>query len=168
MVNIDVGNIYITSGTVSGNTITGGTTVDIQTTKIDQNMDNQVTILPIPISRGSRSSKTAYARAIDLKRIKEVVSVQGFLIDEPPSRAIDKKNNLLTLAKTGGALTLVWGQGNYQTLWKPSTSPYGVFILKIMFTETAGLIADASGFTGDPPPERSMAIQIQLVRGKDM
>ena len=37
-----------------------------------------------------------------------------------------------------------------------------------MFTETAGLIADASGFSGDPPPERSMAIQIQLVRGKDM
>ena len=102
---IDPGNIYITSGTVSGNTITGGTTVDIQTTKIDQNMDNQVTILPIPISKGSRSSKTAYARAIDLKRIKEVVSVQGFLIEEPTSRAIDKKNNLLTLAKKGGALT---------------------------------------------------------------
>ena len=168
MISIDNGNLYITSGSVSGNTITGGTTVQIQTTKNDYNYNNNVAVLPITISKGNRTSKTAYARAIDLKIINEAVSVQGFLIEELTSRAIDKRNNLITLGKTGGGLTMVWGQGNYQTLWEPGTSPYGVFIQKMMITEIAGQIVTESGFTGDPPPERSLAIQVTLIRGKDL
>ena len=174
MVAIDGGNIYITSGdtdeSVSGTppatNITGGTTVQIQTTKIDYNYLSKVTVLPIPKSKQSRG-EIPYARAIDLKMVNDAISVQGFLIEESDSRAIDKRNNLITLGKTEGGLTVVWGQGNYQTLWKAGVIPYGGFIQKVMFTETAGLIADI-GYTGDPPPERSMAIQITLVRGKDM
>ena len=176
IVAIDTGNVYITSGDTDESTsgtppatnITGGITVQIQTTKNDYSFNSKVTVLPIPLSKQDRSSSTAYARAIDLKMINEAISVQGFLIEESDSRAIDKRNNLVTLGKTGGGLTVVWGQGNYQTLWKAGVIPYGVFIQKMMFTETAGSLIDIVGYTGDPPPERSMAIQITLVRGKDM
>ena len=166
MVSIDTGNLYITSGSVTGNTITGGTTVQIQTTKNDYNYNNALQKVPIPVSKGNRTTTTPYGRTIDIKRIDEAISIQGFLIEEPTSRAIDKRNDLITLGKTGDALTLVWGQGNYQTIWKPDTSPYGVFIQKMMITETAGQAGIA--YTGDPPPERSLAIQITFVRGKDM
>jgi len=180
MVTIDSGNIYLTSATkpeVASNgllngppvtTITGGTTVQIQVTKIDYNYDNPVSVIPIPVSVGNREETESYSRAIDIKRSKESIAVQGFLIDETDSRAIDKKNNLITLAKDKGGLTAVWGIGNYQTLWTPNVEPYGVFILKMMITETSGLISNGGGFTGDPPPERTLAIQMTLVRGKDM
>jgi hypothetical protein len=104
---IDAGNIYICDldwdsnpNAISGNTIThdANKVVKIDTTKIDFNFDNAVTVIPIPVSKGNRTSKTAYARAIDLKRIKEVVSVQGFLADESGESAITKRNNLLTMA----------------------------------------------------------------------
>ncbi len=166
MVAIDTGNLYITSGSVSGNTITGGTTVQIQTTKLDYNYNNALQKVPIPVSKGNRTTTTAYGRTIDIKRIDEAISVQGFLIEETGSRAIDKRNNLITLGKTGGGLTVVLGQGNYQTLWKAGTSPYGAFIQKMMITETAGQVGIA--YTGDTPPESSLAIQMTLVRGKDM
>lgn len=86
--------------------------------------------------------------------------------DESTESANTKRSNLDTLGKTGNALTVVWGIGNYQTSWKSNTSPYGAFILKMMFTETGGIYGE--NVTGDSQPERKIDIQIQLVRGKDM
>lgn len=167
MVAIDAGSIYITDGSVSGNTISGDSvTVRIDSTKVDYNYDNPVTQIPIPVSSGSRSSKTPYSRAIDLKRIKEVISVQGILADEETKRAITKRDDLLLVGKRGDELTIVWGQGNYRTIFERGALPYGVFINKMMFTETVGIVGE--GKAGDAPPERNIAIQIQLVRGKDL
>lgn len=160
--------------TIAGKTIINGcfyvsdgtTVVEIFSAKIDQNYDNAITQIPIPVSSGNRASGTPYSRVIDIKRIKEVVSVQGHLEDESTESANTKRNNLLTLGKTGDALTIVWGLGNYQTIWQPNTPPYGAFILKMMFTETGGMYGE--NVTGDSQPERKIDIQIQLVRGKDM
>ena len=104
-----------------------------------------------------------------MKRIKEAVSVAGFLEDESGESAFTKKTNLLNLGKNGDALTIVWGLGDYQTKWASNTDPSvntGVFISKMTFTETAGLFGE--NVTASPQPERNIAIQIQLVRGKDM
>ncbi len=168
---IDAGNLYISNGNLkSSNTIikTTGTqkVVKIETTKLDYNYDNPVTVLPIPVSGGNRLSNTAHSRVLDLKIIKEVISIQGFLADEETERAITKRDNLIFLGRTGNGLLIVYGRGNYQTLWLPGTLPYGGFILKAMFTETAGIVGE--GKAGDAPPEKNIAIQIQLVRGKDL
>jgi hypothetical protein len=41
--------------------------------------------------------------------------------------------------------------------------------MKMMFTETVGYVGEAvGGATDEEPPERNIAINIQLVRGKDM
>ena len=172
---IDAGNVYITTGTVSSNVIThdANKCVKITTTKIDYNYLSKVTVLPIPISKGDRTSATAYARAIDLKMINEAVSVQGFLAGESGESAFKKKENLISMGKTGNALTVVWGYAhatnNYQTVWTEGTEPYGAFIQKMMITETAGLVGEAiGGATDEEPSERNLAIQITLVRGKDM
>ncbi len=171
---IDAGNIYVTDGSISGNVITTGEiipgvnqkVVRITTTKIDYNYDNNVVQLPIPVSTGDRLIKTPFSRAMELKVIKEVISVQGFLADEETESAITKRDNLLTLGKQRDELTVVWGVSPYQTLWKRGTSPYGAFILKMMFTETAGIVGEP--VSGNPQPERNIAIQIQLARGKDL
>lgn len=176
---IDPGNIYVawldwTPDTlpISGNTIThtANKVVKITTTKIDVNLDNSISLLPIPVSKGGRGANTTYARAIDLKNIKEGITVQGYLADETNESAITKRNNLISLGKDNDALTVVWGQGNYQTLWRPNQNApktdTGVFIQKVMFTETAGIVGEA--VSGDAQPDRNIAIQITLVRGKDM
>lgn len=171
---IDAGNLYVTDGSISGNTITttgSEIVIQIQTTKIEYDLEGGVVVISIPVSKGNRGTQTPYARVIDLKRIKEVVSIQGFLVDESDSRALTKRDNLISLSKSGGALTIVWGQDNYQTIWKPDDDPEtntGAFITKTKFTETAGSLSDEGGFSGDPPPEKNIAINIQFVRGKDM
>ncbi len=174
MVAIDVGNVYITTGTVSGNNITGGITVKIAATKLDYNYDNQITAIPIPLSTGNReefddADEEPFARAIDLKRINEAITVQGFLEDETSETAITKRNNLLNMGKVKGALTIVWGQSPYQTLWRPETNPKegnGIFINKMTFTETVGIIGESVSV--NPQPERNIAVQLQVIRGKDL
>ncbi len=188
------GNIYVFIGTVSTNIITHNANelVKIHSTKIDYSYDNPIVFLPIPVSKGGRGVNTLLTRAIDLKRVKEVISVQGFLDDESGESATTKRDNLLTLGKsadwgstkpdntTGGStdgsfarntsLAVLWGtSGNYRTYWRPNDNAKinsGAFILKMMFTETSGIVGE--NVSGDSQPERNIAIQIQLVRGKDM
>ena len=174
MVNIDVGNIYITSGTVNtDNTITGGLTVKIQTIKIDYNYDNPIGVVPISVSKGNRGTTNPHTRTIDLKRVNEVISVQGFLTDEALVSAKDKRDNLLALAKNTGELSVVWGykhsSNDYQTVWRKGIAPYGAFIKKMVFTETAGMYSEApvGGASNQEPAERKMDVQVQLIRGQD-
>ena len=170
MVSIDAGSIYVTNSTnVTTTTITDGTIVRIAATKLDYNYDNQIGAIPIPVSPGNREDKVPFSRAIDLKRIAEAITVQGFLEDESGESAITKRNNLITLGKTGGALTLVWGLSPYQTVWKSDADAEtntGVFINKMTFTETVGIIGE--GVSVNPQPERNIAVQLQVIRGKDL
>jgi len=172
---IDAGNVYITDGTTNGTTITTtGSQIVIKidpTTKIDYNLDNSVIPIPNPVSGGNRGTVNPFTRIIDLKKIAEVISVQGTLSNNANRRGITERDNLITLMKNRGELTVVWGQGNYQTLFKkPGASDdvtlRGMAIVKLSFTEFAGIVG--SSFTGDAPPERQMDVQVQLIRGKDM
>lgn len=174
MVDITDGNIYVTTGTVSENTISSGTTVKIHATKIDYNYDNPVSVIPIPVSKGNTNAlkdlkEDPFPRVIDLKLVKESVTVQGMLDDEASESANTKRNNLLDMGKRERGLTLVWGRGNYQTIWRPESNPKkgtGVFLTKIGFTETVGIFGDV--VSGDAQPERNIAIIIVFTRGKDL
>ncbi len=185
MVDIDQGNLYITTGTLVGSPVTsisGGTTVYINLTqKIDYIIINAVLFIPIPLSSGNRVTVKPYARAIDLKRITETIGIQGFLAEEETERAITKRNNLITLMKEADESKVVWGLGNYQTVWKPSTNPRtsgdtGGFITKLQFTEVAGKgapeiigevhLTDVSSNVAYI--RRGIAIQMTISRGKDL
>mgnify|MGYP001618254738 FL=1 len=190
-IKVDKGNCYITDGSISqsgNNTLitTTGNQIVVQinpSTKIDYMYDNNITNIAIPLSKGSRAN-TPLNRVIDLKRIKEIITVQGFLADEQ----IDTDNNgtrdtfisaerrqtdLLELAKHRGELTLVYGNKfsteNYQTLWEANSLERGCFIMKMQFTTTTGKIGlDIGATSGQFPPERNIGINITLIRGKDM
>ena len=156
--NINSGDVYITDGTVNANntiTTTGNQKVVhiIPTTKIDWIYDNQLIVLPIPVSKGDRGD-TPFSRIVDLKRIKETITVTGFLADESRSdgvadSAFDKREDLLTIGKLRNVLSVVWGTkfgtNTYQTIWKQNVSSnnYGAFIFKMTFTETQGRLGEA-------------------------
>ena len=185
MVDIDQGNLYITTGTLVGSpvtSITGGTSIHVNLTqKIDYIIINAIGFLPIPVSTGNRSTIKPFARAIDLKIITETLGVTGFLAEEETERAITKRNNLVTLMKEGNELKVVWGLGNYQTVWKPSSNPKtsgdtGGFITKLTFTEVAG--KGAPEVLGDVHASdvsskvayvrRAIGVILSLGRGKDL
>lgn len=175
------GHVYITTGTVSGNDITHNTNelVDIWFTKLDYNYDNSITLKIPNISVGNTGDEKP-TKIKDLKRIIEALNVAGYLIDEDGNSAKTKRNNLLRLASSRNledatkkrALLVVWGTNiaaDEQTILNPSDTLGGVFIQKIMFSETGGYVGEAVSTTADVnPPERQIQIQLQLVRGKDI
>lgn len=151
--------------------------VEIHSTTIDYDYTNDLKLLPNIQSKKIRGEIPPETRIIDLKRINEIISVRGALEDEESESATTKKNNLLAMGKhfglsseigKFGELTIVWGTGNYQTVWRPNSSQreHGVFISKMKFIETAGIYGD--NVTADPQPERKIDIQIQLIKGKDI
>ena len=189
MVIVNRGDCYITDGTISqsGGTTTITTDEDkisvqiIPTTKIDYIYDNNIVNIPIPNSRDKRSNHPVN-RIIDLKRIKETLTIQGFLADEEGSSAEKKRNDLLTLAKHRGELTVVFGHkystNDYQTLWEAirddienvtNSGEHGCFIMKMQFTTTTGKIGlNIGGVTNEESSERNIGVNITLIRGQDM
>lgn len=177
MVDIDQGNLYITTGTLNASpatTITGGITVQINLTqKIDYILQNPIIFLAIPVSVGNRGTTIPSSRAIDLKMIRETLALQGFLAEDTTERAIDKRNNLIDFSRNEDALTVVWGLGNYQTSWRPKVSPFGGFVIKLQFTQTTegeilGDVHSTDSSNDVAFVRNSMAVQIQLGRGKDL
>ena len=110
MVDIDSGNAYLTTGSVSGNTITGGTTVKIKlTTKIDYTLQNDMSVLPNAISGGNRGTKEPFTRVIDLKRIREEITITGNLPEDSDERAIETRNSLINFMRNEGEFPILLG-----------------------------------------------------------
>ena len=166
------GCFYVCEGnvTITSTDITADTIVEIFSSKIDYNYDDALIEIPNITSKGAlpeadTNDDEPVTRIVDLKRIKEGINVQGVLEDETGETSRTKMNNLLDLAKRKGVLIIVWGTGADQTVWKPFVDPKdgtGVFIKKMMFTQTAGVYGDTSTFL------RKIDIQIQFVRGLGM
>lgn len=162
------GTIYVTTGTINGDTIThtANEAVEIWSDKIDYDYQNAVGGIPIPIPKGRRGDKDVETRARDLKIITISVTVNGGLNDDESESATTKRNNLLTMAKAKGGLKLLWGpSGNYRTIFG-ETEIDKAFITKMTFTETSGIQGDT--VTGNPQPFRKIGIIINFLIGKDI
>tara|TARA_Y100000310_G_scaffold190777_1_gene190771 strand:+ start:1820 stop:2353 length:534 start_codon:yes stop_codon:yes gene_type:complete len=167
---IEDGNLYITTGSVSGNTIThdANKAVEIFAAKIEYDYQNTSPVRPIALSGGKVGLQDPIAMNTGVKMVVEVATGQGILIDDGDSTAVQKRDNLLTMAKLHKELVVVWGTTQSgQTLWKRDNDNkrYGAGITKIKFTQTAGKYGET---TGDTTGERKIDVQIQLTRAKDV
>ncbi len=138
---------------------TGFTSVEIEITKIDHNVDNELIILTIP----NKNQSDLKTWLIDLQRAKEAVTIQGILTDSSTTSAQTKKANLLKMIRRGdlgrGAVNLVWGDSPYT---ESNGNKIIGNILKYMITETAGRVRDESAPGTDT---RGFSIQLTFVRG---
>ncbi len=113
-VTIDVGNVYITTGTLQNASsqetspftkIEGGVTVCIKgTTKVDYVMANQLIARPIPITPRNIGVDTPFVLVKDLKMIAKSLIIQGVLPDEKSERAITKRDLLIAFMDSAEAL----------------------------------------------------------------
>lgn len=174
------GNVYVAAlHDRDGNIISeGGVTSSVTDTTITHRPNKAIEIFSARIEYGyindlggfnfkSRGNREVVKprKIIDLKRIQKVITVTGVLDDETSLRGITKRNNLLDISEFENALTLVWGKGNYRTLFLPAPdkSGNGVFVLKIKFKETAGIYG--ANVASDPQPRTKHDVEIQFITG---
>ena len=85
----------------------GSTSVDILITRqVEFNMDKELIILSVP------KQTPTLVWNIDIKRLKEVITITGILLDENGDSGKDKFDNLRTLLRNSGDMTLAWGSGS--------------------------------------------------------
>ena len=138
---------------------TGQTSVEIWTTKLDHNIDKPIIAINIPRQNNDVESEVPpVTYLIDIGRVKEAVSVQGYLIDEETSSALTKKINLRKIVFYEKEITVTWGTGaNRQQTYQGN-------ILKVGFSETAGIVGE-----GQPTgyeQEKNISVQLSLVVGE--
>jgi len=163
------GMIYVTTGTVDGNTITqdDGKAVEIFSPKIEFDLQNKIFKNPRPVASGDTGIIVPYDLIIDLKNIIRVILVTGILEDESGESAIEKRDNLINMMESQRGLKLLWGlSGNYRTIFG-ETDTDKIFVEKVKFTETAGKAGDADK-AGDPGPLHKIEVQINFLVGKDV
>ena len=144
---------------------TNFTSVEIWTTKLDHNLDKPIISINMPNFGGDMDSQTEpTTRNIDLGRVKEIVTVQGFLPDDSSYSGLTKKENLFKLTKFSRTVTITWGTDtgglsqNKQTVTGDIT--------KIGITETPGKLGEHGPTAGDSG-EKGFAVQLALVKGED-
>lgn len=136
----------------------GKTSVTIWVTKLDHNIDKPLVNIPLPRQKSSMDADTAWGSyLVDIGRIKELITLQGTLIDETTESALTKKNNLFSIVGYKRAITITWGTGsNAQTRTGN--------ISKVMTTETPGIVGEQqSGYYS----EKNFAVQLSLMVGTD-
>ncbi len=166
---IEPGNFYVTTGSVSGNTIThdSNKAVEIFSAKIDYDYLNQAPVRAIPLSGGSVGVDDPFAINVGLKLVVESLAVTGALVDDDTSSAFTKRGNLLSMAKNDKELTVVWGTGSERTLWTRDNEnkKYGVTISKMRFRHMAGKFSTSSTNTS---PNRKINVEFAAIRAKDL
>ena len=164
------GNVYVTTSTnISGDTITHDTNklVEIFSARIEIGYINAIGGIAVKSKGDTPEDKPR--RIIDLKKITKTITITGILDDESSLRAITKRNNLLNMGEFERSLTIVWGRGNYRTLFRavPGSNEVGGFILKMNFRETAGIYGTLVS-TSDPQPFTKHDVAITFVIGRDI
>ena len=72
---------------------------------VEHNFDKQLLVNVIP------KQDPPLTRINDLKRLKEVITINGFLEDTDSSSGLAKKNTLRTILQSAATCTLAWGTG---------------------------------------------------------
>lgn len=151
----------MTASTTIANLSNGTVNLDITFIKLEQDYDKQLAILSIPKNTDSNnlspttSTENPLNLLIDLKRLKQVVTITGYLLEETASTALAKKDILEVILTNGGLLTLTWLVGT-TTITRKGT------IIKIKITEIPNRIGDDHPATQG----KSLMVTLQFAVGK--
>lgn len=132
-------------------TITQGSkSVQVLVTSIKHNFDKQL----IVFSQPKQTPPLTYI--IDLQRLKEVVTITGYLLDTTAESYHSKKRKLRDMMQTAGIMSLTWDSND-------TDQPYDVNILKAEIKEVPGALeGDTDLDLGDT---KVLNVMIQCVIG---
>jgi hypothetical protein len=111
----------------------GSTSVEIIFQKLEHDYDNQLTVITIPKNKDADGNPLVWN--IDLGRQKQVITLDGYLLEETGSTALAKKQAFESIVFTPASLTLSWLIGT-TTITKTGS------VLKCKITEVPYMIGD--------------------------
>ena len=79
---------------------------------IEHAFDKQLIITPIP------KQTPVDTRLTDIKRLKEIITMSGFLEDTDSTSGLAKKNTLRSILSTASEITIIWGTGVKEQIYK--------------------------------------------------
>ncbi len=117
--------------------------LDILCYKIEHDYVKDLIILPIPRTEDAKNVSPVTSKAnplvwnIDILQLKQVITLTGYLLEEPTSgtTALVKKDQLEAMQSTAGSITLTWEIGT------TTITKYGS-IIKCKVSEVPMLIGD--------------------------
>ncbi len=105
--------------TTTANLAGSGYSVDIKCYKIEHDYVKELIILPVPKSTDPTNLtpvtnvQNPKTYNIDIQQLKQVITLTGYLLEEPTSgtTALVKKDQLEAMLSTAGSVTLTWKVG---------------------------------------------------------
>ncbi|KKN53815.1 hypothetical protein LCGC14_0598410 [marine sediment metagenome] len=113
---------------------------------IEHNFDKQLIITSIP------KQTPILTRLTDIKRLKEIITINGFLEDIDSESGLAKKTTLRSILSVATSCTLIWGTGAKE-------QSYAGDIVKGSIKETAGRVGDEGS------QNKTFSIMIQFAVG---
>lgn len=147
MVTIEDGYVYVTSGTLSQNTITGGTTVKIWVGgNVTENGANDIFFNATPNTDVSQASP----KILNLARFKEAVTVAGFLRTQnrgtnETTTAVEQRDSLRTLCKGVQPVKIIWGTYNATKTNQISHSDFNINKWQFKFVPDTPFVTWSAG-----------------------
>jgi len=113
---------------------TGFTDVDIlMTSSIEHGFDKQLAIKPLP------EQTPVKTLLVDLKRLREAITVVGILEDTAAKSGLEKKNDLRSMLLTKKIMTIAWGAAAEQS--------YDGIVSKCIIKELSGRVGHGGSET---------------------
>ena len=138
----------------------GTDSVDIIISKLEESDVKDLIVLPMPSK--NLGAGTVLTWLVDLQKLRQVITITGFLVDETGSSSYSKKNSLKNLKKRAGTMTLTWKEDNAGSQVDRSET---VNILKDQITMVAGRVGDSSAVLSSPTQGAIYQVMLQLAVG---
>ena len=129
----------------------GGTSVDILITRqVEFNMDKELIIFSVP------KQTPILVWNIDIKRLKEVITITGILLDENSESSKTKFDNLRTLLRNSGSMALKWGTGD------PPEFSFTGNVVKTQIRQVPGRHTDSAATLGSRGDTFEIMLQFSI------
>ena len=141
---------------------TGFTSVVVWATKLDHGLDKPIIVIGLPdnqanVDDNADSLSRWESYLIDIGKVKEIITLQGMLIDDTTTSALEKKNSLFLLCGNSRTTTITWGTGSNAQTRSGNMN-------KVMITETAGIVGEQkTGYYS----EKNFSVQLSFLVGTD-
>lgn len=144
----------------TANLTDGSNSVDILIEKFEEGDDKELSIFPIPSKNLGAGTTLSYI--VDLQRLKESITITGYLVDETGSSSYSKKVALKNMKTRAGTLTLTWIEDNAGSDVNRSET---VNIMRDQITMVSGRIGASTAVLTGLTQGVVYSIMIQLIKG---
>jgi len=149
----------------------GSIEVPIAATKVEQDLDNQAKTIEKPVMIRNQGIQAPTTIILDLKRVKEAITINGYLLSDATSTALEKKQALISRTTlpsdhplAPNSIGILHKKGNLTLIWRGEEIECGFGKIKIIDSAEVGELPSSAGRgTRGETPQRYEIILMLIV-----